>query len=415
MKDFVGINGHTFQFKPELYGNVAGQARDYHPLTWDLHGKPNEPATFPYSRHKIQKGKRVNWEEVYTSWKDAGFQIDACITFGWHYKEGFFEDMPAEMEAYGEQFARFFGPSGKLNLVQAMEIGNEPPNDGITIEDYVPAFVAMAKGIRKGDPEMKILTCTVASDKTDQWEFPIESLNEHKDLYDVINMHSYAFVEGWPTMKRSYPEDPDTDYLKKVDRMIEWRSKNAPDKEIWVTEFGYDAPSVEMLEATRKKGMEKFIPQTELQQAQWNLRTFLALAKRPVSRAYVYYYDDKDGPPSFHANSGLTRNSVPKMAYYAQEQFYQLLKEHRFDHIVTENEDSYVYAFTKTDGSDPIWIAWHPGGTGQEREINLKCPTKPEKVLAMVTTDENPQSKSFSYDEGQLKVTIDESPCYIVF
>ena len=41
MGDFIGINGHTVQFKPELYSKVCRKARDYHPLEWDL-GKDSD-------------------------------------------------------------------------------------------------------------------------------------------------------------------------------------------------------------------------------------------------------------------------------------------------------------------------------------------------------------------------------------
>ena len=36
MRDFIGINGHTVQFKPELYRPVCEMVRDYHPVEWDL-------------------------------------------------------------------------------------------------------------------------------------------------------------------------------------------------------------------------------------------------------------------------------------------------------------------------------------------------------------------------------------------
>lgn len=32
MRDFIGLNGHTVQFKPELYRPVSGVVRDYHPV-----------------------------------------------------------------------------------------------------------------------------------------------------------------------------------------------------------------------------------------------------------------------------------------------------------------------------------------------------------------------------------------------
>src|SRR5262245_60726155 len=56
-----------------------------------------------------------------------------------------------------------------------------------------------------------------------------------------LNIHTYAEVEGYPTWKRSYPEDPKLVYLKTVERMIRWRDRHAPGKEIRITEFGWDA------------------------------------------------------------------------------------------------------------------------------------------------------------------------------
>ena len=32
MRDFIGLNGHTVQFKPDLYRPLSGVVRDYHPV-----------------------------------------------------------------------------------------------------------------------------------------------------------------------------------------------------------------------------------------------------------------------------------------------------------------------------------------------------------------------------------------------
>src|SRR5687768_16947829 len=74
-RDFMGVNGHTIQFKPELYRPVCSLVRDYHPVEWDL-GKDSDFVTeFPFARN------RVHWESVYGSWKKAGWRIDVCLMF----------------------------------------------------------------------------------------------------------------------------------------------------------------------------------------------------------------------------------------------------------------------------------------------------------------------------------------------
>ncbi len=36
LRDFIGLNVHTVQFKPELYRPVARLVRDYHGFQWDV-------------------------------------------------------------------------------------------------------------------------------------------------------------------------------------------------------------------------------------------------------------------------------------------------------------------------------------------------------------------------------------------
>src|SRR5687767_7251096 len=66
-RDFIGINGHTIQFKPDLYKPVATQVRDYHPFSWDVGDETDFATTFPFARN------RVDWGSVYGSWKAAGY------------------------------------------------------------------------------------------------------------------------------------------------------------------------------------------------------------------------------------------------------------------------------------------------------------------------------------------------------
>src|SRR5688500_16222514 len=72
MRDLIGINGHTVQFKPVLYAPVAKLVRDYHPLKWDVGDDTSYRTTLPMARNK------VDWSRVYGSWREAGFRINAC-------------------------------------------------------------------------------------------------------------------------------------------------------------------------------------------------------------------------------------------------------------------------------------------------------------------------------------------------
>ncbi len=152
MREFMGINGHTVQFKPELYAQTCRLVRDYHPLEWDTGSETDYVLDFPFARN------RVNWEQVYGSWKQAGLTTDACIMFETHAPTAW-RDMAADTNRYGRLFAQHFGPSSPLSLVQSVEVGNEPGK--YSDAEYRTAFENMARGFREGDAKLTIATCNV--------------------------------------------------------------------------------------------------------------------------------------------------------------------------------------------------------------------------------------------------------------
>ena len=166
MKDFVGLNGH-FAFKPELYKPVCRLVRNYHNMPWDVK-KPGDPIRIPKCVNK------VNWEtQVYGPWVKAGYEVDLCAQFS-SFGEGnknylkLWEGQENWIHDYGHDLAKFFGPSGSKKLVTSIEIGNEPGND---FDDtlYQKLFVNMARGIRTGDPKMKIVTATAHAHTSDKY------------------------------------------------------------------------------------------------------------------------------------------------------------------------------------------------------------------------------------------------------
>src|SRR4051812_45127589 len=152
MREFIGINGHTIQFKPALYQPVCRLVRDYHPVQWDLDKNTSEPAPFPFAKN------RVDWSNVYGSWLAKGWDIDVCLMFD-PIKPASWQNLESDARAYGKAFAQEFGPSGKRKLVKSVELGNEPGT--WSDADYTRAFKSMAQGLREGDPELKIVTCNL--------------------------------------------------------------------------------------------------------------------------------------------------------------------------------------------------------------------------------------------------------------
>ncbi len=136
MRDFMGLNGHTVQFKPDLYAPVARMIRDYHPMHWDLGKDTSFPTTFPSARNK------VDWSTVYGSWVKAGLHVNASLMFD-DFAPGDWRNISRDAAVYGEEFACAFGSSSRA-LVESAEIGNEPGK--YSDAEYRRLFEAMAGG-----------------------------------------------------------------------------------------------------------------------------------------------------------------------------------------------------------------------------------------------------------------------------
>ncbi|MBN2712633.1 MAG: hypothetical protein JXR97_09430 [Planctomycetes bacterium] len=405
LKDFMGLCVHTIQFKPDLYKPICRLVRDYHGFNWDVGKDTDFKTIFPFARNK------VNWEQLYGGWVKKGYEVDTSIMFNGTKPESW-KDLEKDAYKYGKEYASFFGPSGKLKVVTTAEVGNEPGDyDDAT---YRKLFESMAKGFRDGDPKLKIATCAAEAGKSHKYAKSLSCVKGLEDMYDIINIHIYAQLEGWPTWKRSFPEDPKLpNYLKKLKDIIEWRDKNAIGKELWVTEFGWDCTT----KPNHKDGtFKKWVGVTDLQQAQYLVRSFLVFSAMDIDRAYIYFFNDNDAP-SLHAAAGLTRDFQPKPSFYAVSQLYATLGDYRFGRVVEKKSGQYlVYEYHhEKDQKKLIWVAWSP--TGDNKETEAKLDIKGMKLLkaAKMTTQkaDKPEAADVKIKGSSATLTITESPVYI--
>jgi len=407
IKDFIGINGHTVQFKPDLYQPTCSLVRDYHPVSWDLDKATQTPAPFPFAKN------RVDWSKVYGSWQRSGWTTNACLMFEsipidqWN-------DLEKDARRYGENFARQFGPSGDRKLVQSVEIGNEPGK--WTDADYARIFRAMATGLRAGDPQLKIGTCNLTTGKSGDYEKSVTCLKGLEDFVDVLTIHTYAQLTGWPTWKRSFPEDPALPrYLKDVENLIAWRDEHMKDTPIWITEFGYDSST----KPNEKSGtFAKWEGVTDTQQAQWIVRSLLLFSAMPVERAYIYFFNDSD-KPSLHASAGLTRNFKPKPSFHAVAHLQETLGDYRFEKTVTSEPGKlFIHQYQHaTDPKKTTWAVWSPTGTNQIHKATLKnLPGKLTGSSVMPLTDQPAATARInSSDDHSLIPEVSESPAFLHF
>jgi hypothetical protein len=337
---FLGLNVHTVQFKPDLYRPTARVLRNYHPLGWDLGQDTSVLPEFPFAKN------RVNWESLYGTWKKEGYRTHASLVFS-EVPPDRWKNRAADAAAYGEAFAKAFG-CGK-DLVEAVEIGNEPGK--YSDAEYTEVFDAMAGAIRKTDPKLKISTCAVIDGKNNDYERSLEVFAKRTDLFDILSVHSYAQTEGWPTWRRTFPEDKASPFLESVRKVEAWRDGHAPGKEVWVTEYGWDAWSGK---GERKNEFAKWETSSEEAQAAYLVRATILLMNENIQRAHIYFFNDGD-EAHVHGSSGLTRNFTPKPAYWAIAQLQENLGGFSLDSL---REDGEVCIATFAKGSEKRLVLW---------------------------------------------------------
>jgi len=404
MAEFMGVNGHTVLFKPELYKQVCRKVRDYHSFEWDVGKETDFKPNFPEARN------RVNWDHVYGSWKDAGFENDVCVMFN-NTPPDSWKDLGRDARAYGVAFAKAFGPSSEKQLVSSVEIGNEPGH--YSDEQYRTLFQSMADGLREGDPKLKIVTCNMTTGKSGRYEKSVECIAGLNASYDVLSIHSYAMAEGWPTWKRSYPEDPKIEFLKSIQSLIDWRDEHAKDKPVWVTEFGWDASTKPRHTTGEFAKWEGNV--SDQRQAQYLVRAFLVFAGMDIERAYLYFFNDSN-EPSYHASSGITRDFQPKPSFHAISHLYRTLEDYRFHReILKRTGEIYAYEFVHAETPRKrIVVAWSP--TGSDRSAEATVPVGGRRLVRAVrmplTAGEAPVVET-RREGDSVRFNLDESPLYL--
>ena len=410
MRDFMGLNVHTVQFKPALYAPVCRLLRDYHPVDWDVGGDPTRPTAFPMAANG------VDWGALYGGWNRAGYEVDACLMFE-SIPHANWKDPAHDARAYGAAFARAFGPSGG-RLATSAEVGNEPSK--YSVEQYRTIFQGMASGLRAGDPKLTIATCAVMTGKPDEWSKPLDAIAGLEPMYDVLNVHSYPFQEKWPTWRRSYPEDPSIRFLKDVDDVLRWRDAHATGKRVWLTEFGYDS-------ATKPPPADgpwkQWVGVSDDEQARFIVRAFLVLSATPLDRAYLYFFNDQD-EPQLHGASGITRNSHPKPSFYAMAQLYRTLGDYRYVRALARSDGgTYCFEYEKPrpDGVAPtekVFVAWTTKSqSGNDRAARTALPIPPEanvyRAQRTATTAGEPTALEWARTDGHVEAEVGQSPVYL--
>lgn len=436
----IGMNGHIDVPRDILY--AGGVVREYHNFGWSI--TSNKQMFF-------ERFGYWDFDGYYKDLSSRGITILPCIQMG---EQSVFnrnrnekpvmkgddttDPMSYKIHAnylynYAARYGHTVVPKEKLNLdpkdtyksglgyITYYEDWNEPDKtwQGPDAQFNSTELAAMLSadydghegrlgdtyGVKQADPNAKLVMGGMAGGSTmvtwlteiKQWA-SVNRTDKQIPL-DVINYHQYAGTHS--------PEN--STFVSDAMKIINWRNNNAKDKEIWITEFGWDT----------NLGSTKHAAPSLDTQRDWIIREYLIGDRIGLDRMTVYDALN-DGPSSDktqYSTSGLatkvSEGTVKKSSWYGVNTLKNTLKGYSFKEVVREDNEMYIYKYT--NGKDEYYVLWSP--TESNRVVNnykLNIGSYKEASLTVlkdkealgVTTD-------LEVKDNSVVVNVSESPIFV--
>ena len=436
----IGMNGHIDVPRDILY--AGGVVREYHNFGWSI--TPNKQMYF----------ERFSWWDFDGYYEDLhkhGITILPCIQMG---EQAVFnrnrnekpvmkgdsttDPMSYKIHAnylynYAARYGHTVVPIEKLNLdpndsyksglgyITYYEDWNEPDKtwQGPDAQFNSTELAAMLSadydghegklgdvyGVKQADKNAKLVMggmaggSTMVNWLTEMQEWANINRTDKKLPLDVINYHQYAGVHS--------PEN--STFVEDAKKIIDWRNTNASDKEIWITEFGWDT----------NLGSTKHAAPSEDAQRDWIIREYLIGDRIGLDRMTVYDALN-DGPSSDttqYSTSGLatkvSEGTVKKSSWYGVNTLKNTLKGYKLSEVIKEDNEMYIYKYVK--GNDICYVLWSP--TESNKVINNYSLNIGNFKNASLTELKNKEdlgiTSNLTINNNAVSVNVSESPIFV--
>ncbi|MCC5845641.1 MAG: hypothetical protein JJU05_15435 [Verrucomicrobia bacterium] len=256
-----------------------------------------------------------------------------------------------------------------LGQISVFQLWNEPNLVGPTwapwvgsMAQYYELFRQGAEGVKRADPGARVAHAGYAGIGVSL----VNELRTHTyadgktplDFTDLITVHYYSgrqdpeVATRDPNANRSgRPIEGMPTFPERIRELTDWRNRHAPDKEVWITETGYDVGGP--------------IGLGEREQAMKLPRVTLLLLAAGVDKVFIYR--ESGSTESMHAGAGLARNDHSlRPAYFT---YATLIREFegvgpgRALRLLTDNPDVWVYLWQRN--GKPLLTAWTVTGTAE--------------------------------------------------
>ncbi len=348
-----------------------------------------------------------------------------------------------------------------LNYLNWIELGNEPEGSWNGIHNYYSAYQLAALtsaaydghcrtmvstetskgyhlGLKNADPNMKAAMAGVSAVSNEY----ITSLcywmkanrNDGKVAFDAFNVHCYmtktiTLSNGNKTTVGACPEE--AGIVNTLSQLIKIRDKYYPEKEVWITEFGWDTnqsyatSTSSHAYANEKTGVSYTGREV---QAMWLTRTYLLLSASGVDKASMYMCEDggvDEETVGKYGTSGVigyrydeNGNTVEfkKDSYYYLYTLKNTLGSYTFNKQIEAYDDNvYIYQYTTEDSKTAyaVWCGTSDGTVSNNYQLRI------DSESATIVENENGNVYGKKTDVkadslGYISVNVSEKPVYIL-
>ncbi len=247
---------------------------------------------------------------------------------------------------------------------------------------------------------------------------------------DVLNFHSYSNATG---IDQTIGISPEADGLKlKLKEIVDYRNKNLPSKEIWLSEFGYDTDPSSVQKTPIITGNGKTTDSKETQ-GRWIVRSILEIAASKIDKAYCYTIQDEyNTNGGKHMSSGLLENdanfNAPKPSWFYMRLMKSLLKDYVFEEEIQSSNPiintlfkSYVsngtvsvYSFKNPQTNEKTYAIWcRTSNNSEVQNFRLDGIVGVNQFATIVTPNLGYGKRVSCINGSFLTLTVSELPQFV--
>ena len=348
-----------------------------------------------------------------------------------------------------------------MNYLTWIEMGNEPDGAWNGIHNYYSAYQLAALtsaaydghcrtmvssetskgyhlGLKNGDPNIRGAMAGVSAVSneyiTAMCYWMKANRQDGKTAFDAFNVHYYmaksiTLPNGSTTTVGISPEEGNIKGV--LSKLVAYRDKYYGEKEVWITEFGWDT-NQSYATATSAHGYENKdtgVSYTGREvQAMWLTRAYLLISSTGVDKATMYMCEDcgvEELSVGKYGTSGVigymydeNGNTVEfkKESYYYLYTLKNTLGNYTFNQeIEAYDENVMIYQYKTADGkiAYAVWCKTSDGTVSNNYQLRIDG-NSATLVENQHEDIDGVQSKLVADELGYVSINVSEKPIYIL-